>query len=61
MSRHYSLTRETPVPIDVDKHKMHEVRTPEFAFSTYHDDEIDLQLKIENGKQTVLKKFGMQI
>lgn len=46
MSRHYSLTRETPVPIDVDKHEMYEVRTPEFAFSTYHDDEINLQLKI---------------
>ena len=46
MSRHYSLIRETPVPIDVDKHEMHEVRTPDFAFRTYHDDEIDLQLKI---------------
>ena len=26
--------------------EMHEVRTPEFAFSTYHDDGINLQLKI---------------
>lgn len=40
------LARETPVPIDVDKHDMYEVRTPEFAYSTYQLDGCELKLKI---------------
>lgn len=45
-SSHKGLQRETPVTQDVDKHTMHEVRTPEFAFSHYQGEGYDLKLKV---------------
>ena len=41
-----TLQRETPVPVDVEKESVHEVRTPEFAFSRYTGDGYDLKLKV---------------
>lgn len=40
-----NLTRETPVCETVDKHEMHEVRTPDFAYTTYEGNGYKRQLK----------------
>lgn len=40
------LRREPPVCETVDRTEMHELRTPEFAFSEYHGDGFDLKLKV---------------
>ena len=40
------IMRETPVPEDVPKESMHEVRTPGFAYSTYRFDGLTMRLVI---------------
>lgn len=45
-SSHKQLQRETPVPEEADRNQVHELRTPEFAFSRYQTDGVDLKLKV---------------
>ena len=54
---HKSLTRLTPVPMDVDKHTMHEVRTPEFAYSEYHGEGFDIKLKVGKWETNGVKEI----
>lgn len=54
---HKSLQREVPVPTDVDKTQMHEVRTPEFAYSEYHGDGYDLKLKVGKWETNGVKEI----
>ena len=54
---HKSLTRLTPVPVDVDKHTMHEVRTPEFAYSEYHGEGFDIKLKVGKWETNGVKEI----
>ena len=41
-----SIIRETPVPEEVDKSEMPEIRTPDFAYSTFRYDGVILRLKV---------------
>lgn len=41
-----SFPRETPVVEDVDGSTMHELRTPEFSFNTFHFDGCEMRLKV---------------
>ncbi len=43
---HGGIAREQPAPVDVDKHQMHEVRTPEFSFMTYEGNGFTLKQKV---------------
>ena len=54
---HKSLTRLTPVPVDVDKHTMHEVRTPEFAYSEYSGEGFDIKLKVGKWETNGVKEI----
>nr|WP_289767751.1 cupin domain-containing protein [uncultured Acetatifactor sp.] len=52
-----NLTRETPVCEDVDKRKMHEVRTPDFAYSTYSGDGYEIRLKVGKWETNGVKEI----
>lgn len=54
---HKSLTRLAPVPVDVDKHTMHEVRTPEFAYSEYSGEGYNIKLKIGKWETNGVKEI----
>ncbi len=54
---HKQLTREPPVPVDVDKHTMHEVRTPEFAYSEYSGEGYEIKLKVGKWETNGVKEI----
>lgn len=54
---HKSLTRLPPVPVDVDKHDMREVRTPDFAYAEYHGAGYALKLKIGKWETNGVKEI----
>jgi mannose-6-phosphate isomerase-like protein (cupin superfamily) len=43
--------------VDVDKHSMHEVRTPEFAYSEYSGDGYNIKLKIGKWETNGVKEI----
>lgn len=54
---HKSLTRLPPVPVEVDKREMHEVRTPDFAYSRYHGEGYDIKLKVGKWETNGVKEI----
>lgn len=51
------LARETPVAVDVEKETMHEVRTPDFAFSEYKGNGYELKLKVGKWETNGVKEI----